>query len=58
MSKKHPGRDTEYSKWTSTMAKLDNELKSFHERLKKETKEGDIRNSKKRIKSEEDDSEV
>ena len=49
MSKKHPGRDTEHAKWTSAMAKLDNEIKSFHERLKKETKEGDIRKSKKRM---------
>ena len=49
MSKKHPGRDTEYAKWTSTMAKLNNELKSERDRLKKQTKEGDIRKSKKRI---------
>lgn len=49
MSKKHPGRDTEHAKWTSSMAKLDNEIKSYHERLKKETKEGDIRKSKKRM---------
>lgn len=49
MSKKHSGRDTEYAKWTSSMAKLDNDLKAFHDRLKKETKEGDIRKSKKRM---------
>ncbi len=54
MSKKHPGRDTDYAKWTSTMAKLDYQLKTFHERLKKETRQGDIRNSKKRIREEEE----
>lgn len=58
MSKKHPGRETDFAKWTSTMAKLDNELRSFRERLKKETKEGDIRNSKKKIRTEDDDLEV
>lgn len=55
MSKKHPGRDTEYAKWTSKMAKLDYELKVFHERLKKETKEGDIRKSKKRLREKDEE---
>lgn len=55
MSKKHPGRDTDYAKWTSRMAKLDHELKMFHERLKKENKEGDIRKSKKRVRDEEEE---
>ncbi len=55
MSKKHPGRDTAYAKDVSRMAKLENELRKNRERLKKETREGDIRNSKKRIK--EDDEE-
>lgn len=55
MSKKHPGRDTEYAKWTSKMAKLDYELKVFHERLKKETKEGDIRKSKKRFREKDEE---
>lgn len=54
MSKKYPGRNTDYAKWTSTMAKLDYFLKAEHDRLKKQTKEGDIRKSKKRIREEEE----
>ncbi len=41
MSKKHPGRDTDYAKWISRMAKLENSLKAERERLKKtEKKDG------------------
>ena len=53
MSKKYPGRDTAYAKWTSVMAKLDNQIRSEHDRLKKQNKEGDIRKSKKRIRESE-----
>ena len=55
MSKKHPGRNTDYAKWVSIMAKLDNALRKEYEIQKKESKEGDVRNSKKRIKTEEED---
>ncbi len=54
MSKKHPGRDTDYAKWESKMAKLDYQMKRERERLKKENKEGDIRKSKKRMRDEEE----
>lgn len=55
MSKKHPGRDTDYAKWTSTMRKLDNELTAFKNRLRKEAKEGDVRKAKKRVLVEDDE---
>lgn len=39
MSKKHPGRDTDFAKWRSAMAKLDFQLsKEKEERKSKEKK--------------------
>ena len=35
MSKKHPGRNTEFAKWKKTIAKLDFELKKEAENRKK-----------------------
>lgn len=55
MSKKHPGRDTDYAKFESRLAKLDHQMKVERERLKKENKEGDIRKSKKRIRDDEEE---
>lgn len=55
MSTKRPGHYTDFAKWTSMMKKLDNKLKHEHELLKKQTKEGDIRKSKKRIRDEEEE---
>lgn len=54
MSKKYPGRDTEYAKWKSVLAKLDYNMRKKREYQKKENKEGDIRKSKKRIKEREE----
>ena len=41
MSKKYPGKDTEFAKWTGRLAKLDNQLKKERDNAKKEiNKEG------------------
>lgn len=55
MSKKHPGRDTDYAKWTSTMRKLNNELKREHEEERKKSHDMNPRNWKKKKREEEDD---
>lgn len=55
MSKKHPGRDTDYAKWTSIMRKLNNELKREHEEERKKSHDMNPRNWKKKKREEEDD---
>lgn len=54
MSKKHPGRDTDFARWASRLAKLDNELKTERDRLKKDTRQNGGHKGHKRQKDEEE----